>query len=694
MREVLIATGNLTMKSIHNFVDTDLPTEHGDFQIRVYKDLPNKETVVLWTEGVEKKQPCLTRVHSECFTGDVMGSKKCDCGLQLKKSLQMIRDQGGVLIYLRQEGRGIGLFEKIRAYQLQAEGQDTFEANVALGHSPDPRSYEMAKRVLDDLGISKVRLLTNNPSKVSELAKLGVQVVERVPVIVKACSHNKEYLAAKKLKFSHFLDNQEEPYFFKVQVENPTQVEEIINFLSGRILDPLLRIGIGVSASLETFSDPEKLIQVRDIQKVCSSSAQVESVLHFSFREAKNLGNALDQIERHFSMFDRIQLNDLPNLDVPTVKRASQLFRVDLPLGFDELVWLEDAAVRKVLRKRQAHIVIDPSKGKGVSPKKTAYQSVINKLLDYGFHDITLCGGFGPDRLESYFSLRRYYKINFSCDAETYLKTGNKFDIRKICLYLEQLLRFDDPNHAGIQQTRDFLSSSLKGESSYLKISKHSFVIHPGVFNASVFPSTKWFAEKVSKLVKNASSFCEVGCGSGVVSCLSAIKNPGLTVAATDINPLASRNTLENATRLGLQGRLEVFSGDVFDGVRPGKKFDCIFWALPFGFLDPGAKISAEEHQVFDPGYRATRKFISSSFERLNPGGKVLIGFSSDLGHLDLLEDIVSQGGLSLEKIDEKIVKETSSIHFEILQIIPKESLHLGLKLKGRNTRSTSVSKR
>lgn len=176
-----------------NFVETKLTTKYAEFNIRVYPDNTGKETVVLWTENLDMSQPVLVRVHSECLTGDVLSSLQCDCGKQLAKSLQTISEDGGVLIYLRQEGRGIGLFEKMKSYKLQSKGYDTFEANVILGHQPDERSYEMVKIILDDLHIMRIRLLTNNPSKVSDIAKLGIEVVERVPLISRANKHNKSY---------------------------------------------------------------------------------------------------------------------------------------------------------------------------------------------------------------------------------------------------------------------------------------------------------------------------------------------------------------------------------------------------------------------------------------------------------------------------------------------------------------------
>lgn len=195
--------------SNQDFVETKLATKFGEFNIRVYRDRLLKETIVLNTQGLNILQPVLVRVHSECITGDTFGSLHCDCGNQLTKSLQLISEEGGVFIYLRQEGRGIGLFEKMRSYQLQSKGYDTFEANVLLGHQPDLRSYEMVKIILDDLNIKSIKLLTNNPSKVSEIAKFGIKIIERVPLVFRATKYNKKYLETKKKKFQHFLFNLE-----------------------------------------------------------------------------------------------------------------------------------------------------------------------------------------------------------------------------------------------------------------------------------------------------------------------------------------------------------------------------------------------------------------------------------------------------------------------------------------------------
>ena len=148
------------------------------------------------------------RVHSECMTGDVFGSLRCDCGSQLDESLRLIHERDvGALVYLRQEGRGIGLVNKIKAYELQDCGFDTLDANVRLGFDPDPRDYDVAALILDDLGISTIRLITNNPKKSIGLEKSGISITERVPLIIPANQHNEHYLKTKQTKFGHLLDH-------------------------------------------------------------------------------------------------------------------------------------------------------------------------------------------------------------------------------------------------------------------------------------------------------------------------------------------------------------------------------------------------------------------------------------------------------------------------------------------------------
>lgn len=185
-----------------------IPTEVGEFQLCYYQNnLDHKEHLALVFGEFEPQKAVLTRIHSECFTGDVLGSLRCDCGPQLNQAMQQVAQAGaGIIIYLRQEGRGIGLLDKLRAYNLQDEGYDTVDANLMLGHQADARDYTVAAHMLQDLGVSAVRLLTNNPGKIESLERLGISVVERVPMPPALTVENAAYLATKVERMRHLLN--------------------------------------------------------------------------------------------------------------------------------------------------------------------------------------------------------------------------------------------------------------------------------------------------------------------------------------------------------------------------------------------------------------------------------------------------------------------------------------------------------
>jgi 3,4-dihydroxy 2-butanone 4-phosphate synthase/GTP cyclohydrolase II len=209
----LIHYRNEKEKLVQREVDVRMPTDYGTFQAIAYtNEVDNKEHVAFVKGKIDSSQPVLVRVHSECLTGDVFHSHRCDCGPQLEAALKQIDEAGsGVLLYMRQEGRGIGLINKLRAYQLQEQGLDTVDANIKLGFAPDLRDYGIGAQILKDVGVRDIRLLTNNPRKIKGLEGYGLNVVERVPLQIIENEDNTGYLHTKKTKMGHLLSFKDDP---------------------------------------------------------------------------------------------------------------------------------------------------------------------------------------------------------------------------------------------------------------------------------------------------------------------------------------------------------------------------------------------------------------------------------------------------------------------------------------------------
>jgi 3,4-dihydroxy 2-butanone 4-phosphate synthase / GTP cyclohydrolase II len=191
-----------------HIVKAKMPTKYGEFSIHGYINSQNQEHHIALVMGnITSHEPVLTRVHSECLTGDALGSLRCDCGDQYNNAMKMIgEEKRGILVYLRQEGRGIGLINKLKAYNLQDQGMDTVEANIALGFPADLRDYSIAGEILWDLGVKKINLLTNNPDKIKSLEDFGIEIMDRIPI---ETEHKKEcefYMVTKKEKMGHILD--------------------------------------------------------------------------------------------------------------------------------------------------------------------------------------------------------------------------------------------------------------------------------------------------------------------------------------------------------------------------------------------------------------------------------------------------------------------------------------------------------
>lgn len=208
--QALIEYRKRTECFVQKIAEADLPSKYGHFRIHAYESkLDGKTHLAIVKGNIKGKENVLVRVHSECLTGDALGSLRCDCGDQLATALKRIEAEGtGIVLYMRQEGRGIGLGNKMRAYELQDQGKDTVEANVLLGFAPDQRDYGIGAQILSDLGLSTIRLMTNNPAKRAGLEGYGLKIVERVPLEIKSNEFNQKYMHIKKTKMGHILPEE------------------------------------------------------------------------------------------------------------------------------------------------------------------------------------------------------------------------------------------------------------------------------------------------------------------------------------------------------------------------------------------------------------------------------------------------------------------------------------------------------
>lgn len=441
-QEYLISKENFTHDS--NFVQANLPTEYGDFDILVWPEKQGKEVVVIKTKKLDISKPVLVRVHSECLTGDVFESFRCDCGEQKKKALmQIAKSRNGLLIYLRQEGRGIGLYEKIKTYAIQEKGYDTHEANIILGHKPDYREYSWVKRVLDDLKVSKIKLLTNNPSKITQITKLGIEIVERVPLFVKSNKHNREYFEAKRKKFKHFFGGDEANYFYQFSyARSVSDIEELGNFLQSENFDPLLKICIGIYGDHFILQNEIKIDEIEEIFKSTELYKSFVPVLHFSFKHSSDIFADIDLIRKKMPFVKYIQLNDVDKDYVDVLKFANKFFLVDFPITNSNQYLIDNSDFIQEIIQKKTFIMLDNSHGKGKKEKKINYINVINKLLKVGVSDIALYGGFGPGELQDYFDICEYFKFNFSIDSESKLKTDGVLDMEKVKKYFKELIAY------------------------------------------------------------------------------------------------------------------------------------------------------------------------------------------------------------------------------------------------------------
>lgn len=344
-----ISCGNII---ITHMVEVRLPTEVGDFRLHLYEDEEGKQHLALVMGNVSGREDVMTRIHSECLTGDLFGSLRCDCQSQLHQSKEIIAEEGlGVIIYLRQEGRGIGLLSKLHSYNLQDEGFDTIEANTALGYQPDAREYDVASMILSDLGVQSIRLLSNNPDKLSSIGKGGIKVASMIAINPRVTKDNIRYLETKVERFHHLINVGANSYHSpeiekllrfvdRANALNGSRLPHITLFfnqtLNGLITDPRLSCELDTSNELAALRN-----RLRDKHQAMLVDAHS---LDLSLKSGGSTDHLTIVFDRNLQGLERLGPSSLPNKLLVLAKEAPQQRRLALEVAGAEVVVLPKRA--------------------------------------------------------------------------------------------------------------------------------------------------------------------------------------------------------------------------------------------------------------------------------------------------------------------------------------------------------------
>lgn len=417
-------------------ITTKLQTKSGIFNFSVIKSRKN-ETVFLTTKNLDPSKEVYVRIHSECMTGDIFHSLKCDCGEQLNKSLKMLnKSKNGVLIYLRQEGRGIGLFNKIKTYNIQDSGIDTHQANIKINRKPDEREYSQAIKILEFLKIKKINLITNNPNKVRAIRKSNLSLNKVVLIKIRPNRFNKKYIETKRKKFKHYSRKRNIKIYLGISGISTKQELSLIENMIEPIEDK--NIFLGITSREENFKKSFRLA-------LSPPKKGFKKIIHFSFskkitrdwvkRLAKYRGLGGLQLNGIYKEKNILESREL----IKSIGIIPNRLEIIFPITAENLEILKNEYFLKIIKNKKVHFLIDDSHGRGLKSNSRTYLNYIFSLLDKGQNQIGIAGGIGPNNNKIISELEDYFKFEFSVDAESKLRSNGKLDITKIKNYIKAL---------------------------------------------------------------------------------------------------------------------------------------------------------------------------------------------------------------------------------------------------------------
>lgn len=439
------------MKTAKNIVSMPIPTKYGDFVLWVWKGGRGQEPLALTTPSLDPTKEIMLRIHSECLTGDLFGSFTCDCGPQKEEALKQIGKHGnGIFIYHRQEGRNMGLFKKIQAYNLMQNGVDTHEANIMLSGNPDAREYSDVVEILNILletHKSKIILLSNNPYKRLILERDGYSISLR-SLRVGETIYNSEYIQTKEYKFSHY-SGRYKPYvgitIYRSDLKNKQVVELIRSYkLIGR--GQKLFLGVALFSEKGDLRDSTFIEELNAFANSLGEIQGLSIVLHMTYDARRqfyrDLQIFLKELDFRYSLQFRLEENkDLIKIDLDLI----DALRVDnfiFQIKTSQYNLLEEQKFVEYFRMSNHYLLLDDSFGSGIEEKIEVTHTKIHSVIKKGISHIAIAGGYSSSRLINLRNLEDYFKFPLSVDAESRLRTNNELDIGEVKRYLDFFFKF------------------------------------------------------------------------------------------------------------------------------------------------------------------------------------------------------------------------------------------------------------
>ncbi len=421
-----------------------LPTRYGNANLISFANLDQKEHVAIsFGSEVSVDSIVNVRIHSECVTSEIFGSLKCDCAEQLDEALSLAAATNGIVLYLKQEGRGIGLYNKIDAYKLQAEGLNTIEANRALDLPDDLRDFSIAAKMLNALNIKKVNLLTNNPEKIKGLTDNGIQVMKRIPTGVFMSKQNEDYLKTKVESCGHLIDVGKNKYVGVSGIKNLNDITAAFNasmLFRSELESEKRYINLGISVNYLELADEKRKIEINQIVSRYLGDSNIKTTVHLSLKDVEKEETILNNINSFFPFVDSVQINDYKDINNIVNNMGTRKLIIPIYDENDNSILLNNSSV-EIINQSGSFLILDNSKGRGISANIDNLESNVRFYSGLGYQNIAIAGGFGPNSLEAYDRLKN---LGVSVDAETKLLSDGKIDRAKVFSYLEECLSFED----------------------------------------------------------------------------------------------------------------------------------------------------------------------------------------------------------------------------------------------------------